>query len=142
MKYHDLLIERDGALVKVILNRPESKNTMSARMLKELKEVALSFRNDPDIRVVILAGASGKFSAGMDLKDPEVQKMSSGTMAERRDLVILGPELCRAWEETGPLTIVAVEGYKCVEVWFFTIVEGNRPKSLEYTTCGCDCYLR
>ena len=111
MEYHDILIERDGALVKVVLNRPDSRNTMSARMLRELKNVALSFRNDPDIRVVILTGDSGKFSAGMDLKDPEVRKMSSGTLAERRERVILGPELCRAWEETGPLTIAAIEGY-------------------------------
>jgi enoyl-CoA hydratase/carnithine racemase len=113
MKYSDLLIEKDGALVRVILNRPDSKNTMSARMLKELKDVALSFQDDPDIRVVILTGASGKFTAGMDLKDPEVQKMSSGTMSERREVVMLGPEVCRAWEEAKPLTIAAIEGF-CV----------------------------
>ncbi|MBW1798945.1 MAG: enoyl-CoA hydratase/isomerase family protein [Deltaproteobacteria bacterium] len=111
MKYHDLLIERDGALVRVILNRPGSINTLSARMLKELKDVALSFQDDPNIRVVILTGASGNFSAGMDLKDPEVQKMSSGTMSERRERVILGPEVCRAWEEAKPVTIAAIEGF-------------------------------
>jgi enoyl-CoA hydratase len=110
MKYHDLLIERDGALVRVILNRPCSMNTLSARMLKELKDVAVNFQDDPDIRVVILTGASGKFSAGMDLKDPEVRKISSGTMSERRERVILGPEVCRAWEEARPLTIAAIEG--------------------------------
>lgn len=110
MKYHDLLIERDGALVRVVLNRPGSINTLSARMLKELKDVAMSFQDDPDIRVVILTGASGKFTAGMDLKDPEARKLSSGTMSERRELVILGPETCRAWEEARPLTIAAIEG--------------------------------
>ncbi|MBW2615552.1 MAG: enoyl-CoA hydratase/isomerase family protein [Deltaproteobacteria bacterium] len=111
MKYHDLLIERDGALVRVILNRPGSLNALSARILKELKNVALDFQDDPDIRVVILTGASGNFTAGMDLKDPEVQKMSSGTMSERRERVILGPEVCRAWEETKPVTIAAIEGF-------------------------------
>ena len=111
MQYQDLLIERDGALAKVILNRPGSLNALSARILKELKNVALDFQDDPDIRVVMLTGASGNFTAGMDLKDPEVQKMSSGTMSERRERVMLGPEVCRAWEETKPVTIAAIEGF-------------------------------
>jgi len=82
-------------------------------MLRELKEVALSFNNDPGIRVVILTGASKMFTAGLDLKDPEVKKMLSGTMDERRERVILGPLACRAWEETKPITIAAIEGF-CV----------------------------
>ena len=113
MKYHDLIVEREGSLVKVILNRPESSNTLSARMLRELREVAVGFQNDHRTRVVILTGASGTFTAGLDLKDGEVQKMLSGTMEERRERVLIGPRVCRAWEETEPITIAAIEGF-CV----------------------------
>ena len=111
MKYHNLIIERDNALVKVTLNRPGSLNSLSVRMLRELKEAALSFQDDPEIRVVILTGTSGKFSAGLDFNDQEAKKMLSGTMAERRERVVLGPETCRAWEEIKPVTIAAIEGF-------------------------------
>jgi enoyl-CoA hydratase len=113
MKYRELIVKREGALVTVTLNGPKSLNTLSVHMLRELKEVALSFQDDPGIRVVILTGASGVFSAGLDLKDPEVQKMLRGTLDERRERVILGPRACRAWEETDPVTIAAIEGF-CV----------------------------
>jgi len=113
MKYRELIVEREGPLVTVTLNGPKSLNTLSVRMLRELKEVAQSFQDDQSIRIVILTGASGVFSAGLDLKDPEVHKMLRGTMDERRERVILGPRACRAWEETNPVTIAAVEGF-CV----------------------------
>ena len=113
MKYRELIVEREGPLVTVTLDGPKQLNTLSVRMLKELKEIALSFQDDPGIRVVILTGSSGVFSAGLDLKDPEVQKMLRGTLDERRERVIVGPNACRAWEETSPVTIAAIEGF-CV----------------------------
>ena len=113
MKYRELVVEREGSLVTVTLDGPKSLNTLSVRMLRELKEVALSFQDDPGIRVVILTGASRVFSAGLDLKDPEVQKMLQGTLDERRERVMVGPHACSAWEETSPVTIAAIEGF-CV----------------------------
>jgi len=111
MEYHDLTVEKDGSLAKVTLNRAEVLNTMSVRMLKELRQVAAELHEDTSVRVILLTGGADIFSAGLDLKDPEVKKMSSGNMAERRELVVLGPRACRAWEDTGPVTIAAIEGF-------------------------------
>ena len=113
MEYRNLVVMSQGPIVKVTLNRPEVLNTLSVHMLKELKHVALSFQDNPGIRLVILTGGPGIFSAGLDLKDPEVKKMLSGNMNERRERVVLGSDACRAWEETRPVTIAAVEGF-CV----------------------------
>ena len=113
MEYRNLIVIRQGPLVKVTLHRSDVLNTLSVHLLKELKHVALSFQDDPGIRLVILTGVPGMFSAGLDLKDPEVKKMLSGNMNERRERVVLGPDTCRAWEETKPVTIAAVEGF-CV----------------------------
>jgi len=113
MKYQHLEVISAGPIVKVILSRPGALNTLSARMLKELSEVASSFQSNRVVRVVILTGAKGMFSAGLDLKDPEVQKMLSGNMGERRERVTLGPLACRTWEESRPVTIAAIEGF-CV----------------------------
>ena len=84
MEYRNMVVMRQGPIVKVTLNRPEVLNTLSVQMLKELKHVALSFQDNPGIRLVILTGGPGIFSAGLDLKDPEVKKMLSGNMNERR----------------------------------------------------------
>ena len=112
-QYRNLVVIRQGPLVKVALDRPEVLNTLSVHLLKELKHVALSFQDDPGIRLVILTGGPGMFTAGLDLKDPEVKKMLSGNMNERRERVVLGPDACRVWEEAKPVTIAAVEGF-CV----------------------------
>jgi enoyl-CoA hydratase/carnithine racemase len=135
MEYRDLIIKRDGSLAKVTLNRPEVLNTMSVRMLKELRQAAAEFKDDPAIRVVILTGGSGMFSAGLDLKDPEVKKMLSGNMAERRDLVTLGPRACHAWEETGPITIAAIEGF-CVGGGVSLVI------SCDFRVMGQSAFLR
>ena len=111
MNYHDLVVEKEGAIAKVILNRPQRLNTLSVRVLKELKQVVSDLQNKQDIRVIILTGASGIFSAGLDLKDPEVNKISSAPLEERRERAILGPQACRAWQEATPVTIAAIEGF-------------------------------
>ena len=113
MEYLDLIIKREGAVIEIKLNRPDVLNTMSVRMLKELKHAALSFHDDPAVRVIILTGGPDMFTAGLDLKDPEVKKMLSGNMDERRERVCAGPDACRAWEKTAPVTIAAIEGF-CV----------------------------
>jgi enoyl-CoA hydratase/carnithine racemase len=95
----------------VVIHRPESRNTLSVRLLQELTHVAAEISEDSTVGVVILTGTGANFSAGMDLKDPEVGEMVSGDLAQRRQQVVWGPRACRAWEEMVPVTIAAIEGY-------------------------------
>ncbi len=95
MTYRNLIVERNGPLAKVIFNPPELLNTLSLRLLRELKDVSWEIQKDSEIRVVILTGARGVFSAGLNLKDPEIDKIMTGGLAERRERVILGPEAAR-----------------------------------------------
>ena len=97
----------------VVLNRPEALNTLSIRLLRELRHLALNLQDDPETRVVILTGGTGMFSAGLDLKDPEVQKMLSGSADERHRRVWLGRVVCDALEDASQITIAALEGF-CV----------------------------
>jgi enoyl-CoA hydratase len=109
MRGLDITVKRKGPTATVTLNR----STLSLDMLRELRQIALGLHDDPDTRIMILAGASSVFSAGLDLKDREIEKMLSGSLEERRERVLLGPRACRAWEEASPVTIAAIEGY-CV----------------------------
>ena len=63
-----LLVERDGPVVTVTMNRPGARNAFSAEMLGRMLDAWEMIDADPEIRVAILTGAGGHFSAGADLK--------------------------------------------------------------------------
>lgn len=62
-----LLVERDGHVLTVTLNRPERRNALSPSMLEGMSAAWDEANANPDIRVVILTGNGGTFCAGMDL---------------------------------------------------------------------------
>lgn len=63
-----LLVERGGAVTVLTMNRPEARNAFSPQMLSRLEDAWAESEEDPGVRVVILTGAAGHFSAGADLK--------------------------------------------------------------------------
>lgn len=65
--YETLLLEYQGAIAKLTLNRPEKRNAISTRMIAEL-QTAFDDIEQSKTRVVIMTGAGKAFSAGMDLE--------------------------------------------------------------------------
>jgi len=63
-----LLVEREGAVVTVIMNRPDARNAMDLEMLARMADAWQQIDADPEVRVAILTGAGGHFSSGSDLK--------------------------------------------------------------------------
>jgi enoyl-CoA hydratase len=63
-----VLIERDGHVVTVTLNRPEARNAFGPEMLVRMADAWDLIDGDDGIRVAILTGAAGHFCAGTDLK--------------------------------------------------------------------------
>jgi enoyl-CoA hydratase len=64
-----ILIERDGAVGIVTLNRPQQLNSLSYGIVKELAEAIEAFDRDPEIRVIVLTGGEKVFAAGADIKE-------------------------------------------------------------------------
>jgi enoyl-CoA hydratase/carnithine racemase len=64
-----LLVERDGGVALVTLNRPERRNAVSAAMRADVARVFGDLDADPDIRAAVLTGAGTAFCAGVDLKE-------------------------------------------------------------------------
>jgi enoyl-CoA hydratase len=104
------IAERDGAVVILTMNRPEKKNALSPDMLVGLVDGYRYVDENDDVRAVILTGAGGSFSSGMDLTamtQPRSEYVDK-RMAEEPQLHRKG--LLRDYRCTKPL-IAAVEGF-------------------------------
>jgi enoyl-CoA hydratase/carnithine racemase len=65
----EVLIERDGALLRLQINRPEKKNALTGAMYASLAEGLRSADDDHDVRVALIHAAGEAFTAGNDLRD-------------------------------------------------------------------------
>jgi enoyl-CoA hydratase len=64
----EILVEADGAVRIVTLNRPDDRNPASTAMLFALTQLAHALNEDADARAVVLTGAGKAFSAGGDFQ--------------------------------------------------------------------------
>lgn len=69
--YSTLKIERFGDVARLALNRPDKLNAFDATLRRELLQAANALNDDPELRVIILAGEGRAFSAGADLADAQ-----------------------------------------------------------------------
>jgi enoyl-CoA hydratase/carnithine racemase len=98
--YQHLLVARDGDTVRVTMNRPERRNSLSADHLAELL-AAFRAAGDSDATGIVLAGAGPVFSAGHDFAD-----VAARDLAGVRALLDLCTELMRTIESV-PQVVVA-----------------------------------
>jgi enoyl-CoA hydratase len=63
-----LLTEIREHVLILTLNRPRAKNAFNDALSRALSDALDRFEQDPELRIGILTGAGGSFSAGMDLK--------------------------------------------------------------------------
>jgi 2-(1,2-epoxy-1,2-dihydrophenyl)acetyl-CoA isomerase len=66
-----LLVERDGGIVTVTLNRPEKKNAANEQMWLDLMEVFTEVADTASDRVLVITGAGGAFCSGADLSSTD-----------------------------------------------------------------------
>lgn len=65
----ELVIRRDGSVVFVTLNRPESLNALSLEMIRLLSAGLRRWENDDTVRAIFITGAGNRaFCAGGDVK--------------------------------------------------------------------------
>jgi enoyl-CoA hydratase len=102
----DCLVERQGRVLIVTMNRPEARNALSGPMMAIMKEAWDQVDEDPEIRACVLTGAGGSFCAGADLKAMTVSH--PGDTAANLDLSVIEP-LLKGRRLRKPL-IAAVEG--------------------------------
>jgi len=111
-----VLVERHAHVVTLTLNRPAKKNAIDAEVLCRLCDAWDMIDAEDDVRVAIMTGAGGNFSAGADL-DRLVGALLSGEPADnqfeeriRQDLSLVYKGFLKDYRPAKPI-IAAVEGY-------------------------------
>lgn len=105
-----LLVERDGHVVTVTMNRPEARNALDLEMLARLADAWVEIDADPDVRVAILTGAGGHFCSGSDLKQMHKPPDDAWAARYEQDPDLHWKAFLRHYRLKKPL-VAAVEGY-------------------------------
>lgn len=107
MSHEYLRVEREGALATIVLDRADKRNALTAAMLQELRTVAEGFRDEPDVRAVVIRGEGAHFSVGADIS--QMGGTVPSTVHLRRTAEA-GALLMRAIREIYQPTICAMQG--------------------------------
>jgi enoyl-CoA hydratase/carnithine racemase len=83
-----ILIERDGPIATVVLNRPEKLNAMTKDMWRRLGEAVAELADDDTLRCLVLRGAGGRsFSPGNDISEFETER-SNPSLAKAYGIIL------------------------------------------------------
>jgi enoyl-CoA hydratase/carnithine racemase len=103
----NLLIERDGSVAVVTVNRPKVLNALDSATLDELRRTILALKHDPSIRCVIVTGAGDRaFVAGADINE-----LAQHTPVSAREHASRGQHVFDLLENMGKPVIAAINGY-------------------------------
>ncbi|HEY2662082.1 MAG TPA: enoyl-CoA hydratase [Caulobacteraceae bacterium] len=65
----EILTSRDGAVLRLQINRPEKRNALTLGMYEQMTSALQDADRDPTVRVVLIHGHPDSFSSGNDLQD-------------------------------------------------------------------------
>lgn len=102
----ELLVERDGPVVILTMNRPHRRNALSTNMVSQFAAAWDEIDHDDGIRAAILTGAGSAYCVGGDLSDGWMVRDGS---APPLDPATIGKGLLLSHTLTKPL-IAAVNG--------------------------------
>src|SRR4029079_13434694 len=103
-----ILVERDGPVTIVSINRPHCRNAVDGATARKLFDAFLTFDADKDSSVAVFTGTHGAFCAGADLK-----AVAKGDREKKREvgghntMAPMGPSRLRLSKPV----IAAVEGH-------------------------------
>ncbi len=105
MEYQNILLEKDGHIGMLTINRPSVRNALDPQTFAEIRDAIRTCRFDKELRVVIITGAGGKaFASGADIR----------SLKERETLEVLkseAQEALNAVENLEKPVIAAIDGY-------------------------------
>ncbi|WP_046301169.1 enoyl-CoA hydratase [Mycobacterium sp. UM_Kg27] len=104
MTYETILVDRDGRVGTITLNRPQALNALNSQVMNEVTTAAAEFDADPGIGAIIITGSAKAFAAGADIKE----------MADLSFAEVFAADFFAAWSKLAAVrtpTIAAVAGH-------------------------------
>ncbi|MGB9802231.1 enoyl-CoA hydratase-related protein [Desulfofundulus sp.] len=105
MTYKNILLEKEGHIALLTINRPEVRNALDPQTWAEIRSAIRECKFDKDVRVVIITGAGGKaFASGADIR----------SLRERETLEVLKSEAQESLNDIENLdkpVIAAIDGF-------------------------------
>jgi enoyl-CoA hydratase len=105
MAFETILVDREGAVGVITINRPAAMNALNDQVMNEMAEALEEFETDDGIGCLVITGSSKAFAAGADIKE-----MQHLTYME----AFKGNFISRNWERITDFrkpVIAAVAGY-------------------------------
>ena len=103
-----VLIENDGSIRTITLNRPDKRNALNDELIADLKDALNEANADESVRAIVIRGAGKDFCSGADLS--ALQKIAAATHEENlEDARSLG-ELYKLIRRVRQPVIAAVKG--------------------------------
>lgn len=107
MAFENLIVERDGAIAIVTINRPKVLNALNTPTMDELAAAMGELAADEAVRAIVLTGAGEKsFVAGADINELAKQTPVGG-----RDHAQRGQRVLDVIEHLGKPVIAAINGF-------------------------------
>ena len=105
--FDNLLVERDGAVAILTINRPTVLNALNTQTVDELRRAMLAVKADATARAIIVTGAGPKsFVAGADINELAVLSPTAG-----REHALAGQHVFDVIENLGKPVIAAINGF-------------------------------
>ncbi len=105
-----ILIQRDGGVATVTMNRPDRLNALNSALILQLAEAMEEVRADDTVHAVIITGAGRAFCSGADLGDMQGTNTRSPEDAARADTRNIFVRLEEAFETFDKPLIAAANG--------------------------------
>lgn len=107
MTFETLLVEQDGGVAIVTINRPKVLNALNGQTIAELGDAMRAFQRDASVKAIVLTGAGEKsFVAGADINELAVLSPMAGKEHARA-----GQRVFDLIEQLGKPVIAAVNGF-------------------------------
>lgn len=107
MELKNVILEKQGNIATVTINRPKALNALNSETLKDIDTVLDNLENDKEVYAVILTGAGDKaFVAGADISEMKDLNEEQGT-----EFGTLGNNVFRRLEKLDKPVIAAISGF-------------------------------
>jgi enoyl-CoA hydratase len=107
MSFENLLVEREGAIAIVTVNRPNVRNALNGPTIRDLQRAMEELKADPAVRAIVLTGAGDKaFVAGADINE-----LAELSQVEGKEHARHGQAVFDFIEQLGKPVIAAINGF-------------------------------